>query len=320
MANRTFESGFKTVEMQEVDDKSYTFTSPHHGQSPHNTRLPGHRSSPHGHRHLLFTTRQLTPTPPPSPLIRRPSWKAQQDFTPSTAQGFPSHFASAGQASSSRQHDTTFSFLPNFPLHTSYDQVNHNHRPEEVTATPSNREFTGSPLELPSITDLYSITPTLLSPLPPPPSPPSRGPSADSLFGTADWRPPPDRGVRFIDLTGDSPPADAMPAMSIRRTTSNLRPARLRSPVYSNPAKRRKLSSEAVKVEQKEIPHIDLRDVDDENDLSKALQREQVAAIKAQQEQTDRPLKLANLQCIICMEPMTDMSVTHCGKLSMPFD
>ncbi|KAL8847022.1 MAG: hypothetical protein Q9221_007935 [Calogaya cf. arnoldii] len=70
------------------------------------------------------------------------------------------------------------------------------------------------------------------------------------------------------------------------------------------------------KLEKGEVEHLDLVDVDDEGELSKVLQQQSAAAIKAQQgPQGDVPTKLSNVQCIICMEPMTDMSVTHCGHI-----
>ena len=59
-----------------------------------------------------------------------------------------------------------------------------------------------------------------------------------------------------------------------------------------------------------EIEEVDLVDVDDDTKLSNALQAE---AIRAQQAAADRPAKLSDLQCVICLEKLTDITVTKCG-------
>ena len=87
----------------------------------------------------------------------------------------------------------------------------------------------------------------------------------------------------------------------------------------SNPAKRGKTSdnksgSSYIKDENSQVEEVDLRDVDDDNSLTKLLEKQRVAAVKAQQEQANKPLKLSGVQCIICMEPMTNMTSTHCGR------
>ncbi|KAL8984126.1 MAG: hypothetical protein Q9205_001833 [Flavoplaca limonia] len=69
--------------------------------------------------------------------------------------------------------------------------------------------------------------------------------------------------------------------------------------------------------EKEEVEHLDLVDVDDDGELSRVLEQQSAAAIKAQQgPQGDVPTKLSNTQCVICMEPMTDMTVTHCALIA----
>ena len=60
-----------------------------------------------------------------------------------------------------------------------------------------------------------------------------------------------------------------------------------------------------------------LQDVDDDRGLSKVLEQQRMATIKAQQEQANKPVKLSTLQCIICMETMKDLTATHCGTSSL---
>ncbi|KAL8785081.1 MAG: hypothetical protein Q9213_003586 [Squamulea squamosa] len=119
----------------------------------------------------------------------------------------------------------------------------------------------------------------------------------------------------LVDLTTDAPSPVTMPALTRKRrasgTASQVSPS---SP--SRIGKRQRADSSDVKRENPEVAHLDLVDVDDDGGLSKVLEQQQAAAIKEQQGlQGDVPTKLSNVQCIICMEPMTDMTVTHCGHI-----
>ncbi len=120
--------------------------------------------------------------------------------------------------------------------------------------------------------------------------------------------PDPEDYSEFVDLTADSSPPNMPPA---RRTSRNLRDS---SSAPSNPAKRRKTEASQSSVRSREIEEVDLRDVDEDNRLSKVLEQQRMATIRAQQEQANRPVKLSTLQCIICMESMTDLTATHCGE------
>ncbi|KAL8908967.1 MAG: hypothetical protein Q9207_000543 [Kuettlingeria erythrocarpa] len=145
----------------------------------------------------------------------------------------------------------------------------------------------------------------------------------DSLFGDSDfWRDfqpsnsnhvPDSNG--FVDLTTDSsPPQHAMPAARKRRASATARAAPSSSP--SRSSKRRKPDEAEVKREDVKVEHLDLLDIDDDSRLSHVLQRQQAAVVKEQQgKQGEEPAKFSALQCIICMEPMTDITVTHCGHL-----
>lgn len=63
-----------------------------------------------------------------------------------------------------------------------------------------------------------------------------------------------------------------------------------------------------------EIEELDLCDVQSDTDLARVLERQRVATVRAQQEQADLPTKLANMTCVVCMEEMTNMTATHCGR------
>ncbi len=71
-----------------------------------------------------------------------------------------------------------------------------------------------------------------------------------------------------------------------------------------------------MKTEEADPDEVDLTHVNDDNSLEKVLDSQQQKAIKAQgEEQGDKPVKLAGLQCIICLETMKNITATHCGKL-----
>ncbi|KAL8710034.1 MAG: hypothetical protein Q9220_005305 [cf. Caloplaca sp. 1 TL-2023] len=179
---------------------------------------------------------------------------------------------------------------------------------------------------------------------PPPADLPSLPPSSqfswdvdggdDSFFDPDFWPNLPDTHLSsnidldapdFVDLTSTTPPATTMaPATARKRRASSSTASRgagggtSGSSAYAN--KRRKTADEGIKeeTEDRKVEQLDLVDLDDEAGLSKVLERQQAATIKEQQAaagQADAPTKLSTVQCIICMEPITDMTVTHCGKL-----
>lgn len=123
----------------------------------------------------------------------------------------------------------------------------------------------------------------------------------------------------FVDLTTDSsPPHQSMaPIARKRRASDVVTPAPASPPQPKRTNKRRRISDLIVKEEEEsKVEQIDLLDVEDDGRLSQVLEQQQAATIIEQQgRRGDEPTKLSSLQCIICMEPMTDMTVTHCGHL-----
>ncbi|KAL9000309.1 MAG: hypothetical protein Q9169_001026 [Polycauliona sp. 2 TL-2023] len=119
----------------------------------------------------------------------------------------------------------------------------------------------------------------------------------------------------YVDLTADAPSPPAMPCFTRKRRASGTAREIPASPSSRN-SKRLKVENPGLGKEKQEVEHLDLVDIDDDGGLSKVLQQQSAAAIKAQQgPQGEVPTKMANVQCIICMEPMTDMTVTHCGHI-----
>lgn len=205
------------------------------------------------------------------------------------------------------------------PADTSTFDLSFAHAPQ-----PSHSD---QPLNLPSIN-------TITQNLNPPDRPPSTfswgSAGVDSLF--ADYWPDIDHnnfnstfGANggFIDLTTDpSPPHQTMAPITRKRRASEIATTAPASPPQPKPTnKRRRISDLLVKEEEgTKVEKIDLLDVEDDGRLSQVLEQQQAAVIKEQQgRKGDEPTKLSSIQCIICMEPMTDMTVTHCGESMRAF-
>lgn len=105
-----------------------------------------------------------------------------------------------------------------------------------------------------------------------------------------------------------------MPPTTRKRAASIAHNAEFASTSPSNPIKKLKVGEHSTNNEQREIDEVDLRDMDDDDGLTNILEKQRIATVKAQQEQADKPVTFSTLQCIICMESMTNVTATHCGK------
>ena len=137
---------------------------------------------------------------------------------------------------------------------------------------------------------------------------------------------PPQRRTRlgiedFIDLTAD-PTSPPIPVAASTLTSPRTHGSHEITSASVHASKRRKVqppvspnaASFAVKDEPEKIEEVDLRDVDDDTSLSKVLEQQRAETVKSQQNDGNQPIKLSSLQCIICMEPMTNITATHCGR------
>ncbi|MCJ1259151.1 SUMO-targeted ubiquitin ligase complex subunit slx8 [Lignoscripta atroalba] len=132
----------------------------------------------------------------------------------------------------------------------------------------------------------------------------------------------------FIDLT-DERSLSAMATQTPRRRPSPGYVSRPSSSDEPTTTKRRRIGTgeakpgTSEKVEAK-IEEVDLREVDDDDRLARLLEQQRASTIKAQLGDSNKPLSLSTLQCVVCMEDMTDITSTHCGKapspISLPHD
>lgn len=119
----------------------------------------------------------------------------------------------------------------------------------------------------------------------------------------------------FVDLTSDPP----SPPRQTRRT--GKRSHRTSAEPAAGPSSKRIKRNDGVSVDrgtgtatpQVEIEEIDLSD--DKVTLQEALRKQRAEAVKAQEKPDEKPLRLSNLQCVICLEQPTDMTATSCGHL-----
>lgn len=89
---------------------------------------------------------------------------------------------------------------------------------------------------------------------------------------------------------------------------SEERPSKLRKTAKTK-------SKTRTKAEDVDADVIDLVDIEDGMQYKEFQAKQKAEAIKQQNlHEATRPVKLAEFQCIICMDNPTDLTVTHCGK------
>lgn len=124
-----------------------------------------------------------------------------------------------------------------------------------------------------------------------------------------------------MDLTNDTS-LPTMASAKSKRRASHAVPTDNVSLLGESSSKRRKTKTGSIEggglknEVNDQVEGYDLTSIDDDTGLAKALQNQQEAAIKAQREGSgDKPTKLSNLQCIICLETTKNLTATHCGEL-----
>ncbi|KAG9242095.1 hypothetical protein BJ878DRAFT_544589 [Calycina marina] len=126
-----------------------------------------------------------------------------------------------------------------------------------------------------------------------------------------------------VDLTNSPPPETAPSSRNANTNTHGKRQIRALSNdlqvLDSGPKRARVGSKSESKVQKKEFEHadvVDLLDIDS-HESYEAIKAKEHANIIARQklEEANRPVKLSDFQCIICLDSPTDLTTTHCGHL-----
>jgi hypothetical protein len=67
---------------------------------------------------------------------------------------------------------------------------------------------------------------------------------------------------------------------------------------------------------EEHIDELDMVNIDDDRKLEEFRNKQREDQIKQQNhEKAEKPVKLSDFQCIICLDSPTDLTVTHCGEL-----
>ncbi|KAI9734488.1 MAG: SUMO-targeted ubiquitin ligase complex subunit slx8 [Claussenomyces sp. TS43310] len=67
---------------------------------------------------------------------------------------------------------------------------------------------------------------------------------------------------------------------------------------------------------EEEVEAVDLVDIDDDEAYGAyQIQRQEEMIKQQRQDEADKPVKLSDFQCIICLDNPTDLTVTWCGHL-----
>ncbi|KAH8801583.1 hypothetical protein F5884DRAFT_807174 [Xylogone sp. PMI_703] len=134
----------------------------------------------------------------------------------------------------------------------------------------------------------------------------------------------------YINAPSQSPePSDTPPdiAEPTQQSSHNMAPGRKRKRERERIAVPEPSGSRAILNESREdmtvkrpkvedtADIVDLVDIEDDSQYEEFKSKQQKELIKQQQDDSNKPMRLAEFQCIICMDNPTDLTVTHCGHL-----
>ena len=120
-------------------------------------------------------------------------------------------------------------------------------------------------------------------------------------------------GSSVVDLT-ESPVLTTMPTTRKRRAESpgEGRATKVARRATPNPTKATLAGEKNIQLDDAEV--VDLVGLEDNVEYEAFKKKHQEDLIKQQQkDEAIRPVKFAEIQCIICMDSPTDLTITHCG-------
>jgi hypothetical protein len=128
-------------------------------------------------------------------------------------------------------------------------------------------------------------------------------------------QPPITRASSIVDLT-ESPPIDMEVPSRKRKPTSEGSQTPLKRRRGATPTRVNEGSnSQSMGSGGAEVEELDMIEIDNDRKLEEFRKKQQAELISQQnREKADKPVKLTDFQCIICLDSPTDLTVTHCGK------
>jgi hypothetical protein len=175
---------------------------------------------------------------------------------------------------------------------------------------------------------MFSPSHTPLSWSPPRDSTFSEFPSYQNSPYSTPYRVSDSTPIGLIDLTADSSPYNPTSLPSVMELAPES---------VVEGSKRRRLNPDTfsgrlpslVRASARQIDEVDLTTVDDDagfkrlqeeqqirrdQNLQKQREQQEAETIRSMHEQSRKPLRVNELQCVVCMENMTNITATHCGK------
>jgi len=136
----------------------------------------------------------------------------------------------------------------------------------------------------------------------------------------------------YIDLTADaSPPSNSsIPATLRQSTIDRVEPTRKRRRLDTGNGPSIESLLQSPPRGLRAIDEVDLTKVDDDagfqklqeeqqtrhdEQLQKQKEQQQAESIRSLHEQSEKPIRLSDLQCVVCMDNMTNITATYCGHL-----
>ncbi|KAG9236575.1 hypothetical protein BJ875DRAFT_482132 [Amylocarpus encephaloides] len=117
----------------------------------------------------------------------------------------------------------------------------------------------------------------------------------------------------FIDLT-DSPARPVAPTARKRGPDDQGEVRATKALKVARPDSRGSPTGNGMKVEDVEV--VDLRGIEGDDEYKEHAAKQAADLMKKQaQDEAARPVKLAQFNCIICMDQPTDLTITHCGHM-----
>lgn len=123
---------------------------------------------------------------------------------------------------------------------------------------------------------------------------------------------------KIIDLTADSPPLASMAKRKLTGAAATAHAAKRQRLVAakSRPTSRASTDAPSTKIEILDL--IDVENYESHETQQKRAQREKEAlAVQMAKEEAEKPVRLAEIECVICLDNPTDLVVTHCGKATI---
>lgn len=121
---------------------------------------------------------------------------------------------------------------------------------------------------------------------------------------------------KIIDLTADSPPLASMAKRKLTGAAATAHATKRQRLVAAKSRHTSRASTDAPSTKIEILDLIDVENYESHETQQKRAQREKEAlAVQMAKEEAEKPVRLAQIECVVCLDNPTDLVVTHCGHL-----